>query len=91
MASKEPTPGPFTVEFDGPSRPIICGPNFVMLSISKKEYEWWGSYENEEADCRLFAAASELLAAAIEVTSGSHYDDCLCSLCRAIAKVVPRG
>jgi hypothetical protein len=61
--------GPLEVGHDGPSRPIICGPDGKMLSISAFEYGRWGSYDNEEDDCRLFAAAQELLEALKEVVA----------------------
>jgi len=35
--------------------------NFAMLSISKLQDGRWGSYDEEDADCRLFAVAQELL------------------------------
>lgn len=55
--AEKATPGPASVGYDGPSRPIICTrPSFEMLSISKLtapgRHE---SYEREDEDCRLFA------------------------------------
>jgi hypothetical protein len=55
------TLGPMKVDHDGPSRPIICAADGRMLSVSAFEYGRWGSYDNEEDDAHLFAAASQLL------------------------------
>lgn len=57
----KPTPGPWKVDYDGPSRPIIVTASRTILSISAYEYGRWGSYDLEEADARLIAAAPELL------------------------------
>jgi hypothetical protein len=57
---KKHTPGPWEVDHDGPSRPIILTGN-GMLSISMYEDGHWVSYENEENDAHLIAAAPELL------------------------------
>lgn len=55
------TKGPLTVGFDGPSRPIIMTPN-RMLTIGAIEHPGRSSsYDEEEADCKLFAAAPLLL------------------------------
>ena len=51
------TPRPWTVGCDGPSRPIILGPNGIMLSVSKYECFRWGSYNMEWEHCSLLANA----------------------------------
>ncbi len=43
---------PWTVGYDGPSRPIIIGPNHQMISVSMFKFQSWGSFENEEAVCQ---------------------------------------
>lgn len=63
------TPGPMHVGYDGPSRPIIHTGNHGMLSVSKFQDGRWVSYEEEDADCVLFAAAPELLEALVAATN----------------------
>lgn len=42
------------VEYDGPSRPIITGPQNQMFSISKFIHGQWSSFADEEKACQLF-------------------------------------
>lgn len=76
------TPGPFTVGYDGPSRPIISGANHVMLSISKFDSKCgWGSYDEEDADCHRFAASYLLpeLREALVAFLTNHAPECICA------------
>lgn len=54
------TPGPWEMGYDGPSRPIITTADHSMLSISRYDNGRWQSYEREDYDARLIAAAPEL-------------------------------
>lgn len=47
----------FKVVYDGPSRPMIQTPNGRLLSVSEFRYGRWGSYENEDKDCRTIVEA----------------------------------
>ncbi len=47
----------WSVEYDGPSRPIIFTPDNRMLSLSQWENGRWVSYEQEIADCNAFVKA----------------------------------
>lgn len=53
--------GKWSVEHDGPSRPIIFTPDKRMLSISQWENGRWVSYEQEEADCQALVDAMNRL------------------------------
>ena len=65
------TKGPWKVEHDGPSRPIIITGE-SMLSISRYEDGKWVSYgEQEEADAIMMAAAPELLEAMRHIESST--------------------
>jgi hypothetical protein len=61
-----PVGGKWSVGFDGPSRPIILGPNYVMLSVSQFDGRSgrWGSYDEEETHCKTFCDAMNALASA---------------------------
>lgn len=47
----------FKVVYDGPSRPIIETPTGRLLSISEFQNGRWGSYVNEDKDCRVIVEA----------------------------------
>ena len=57
---KGTTPGPWKVGHDGTSRPIILTTGHKMLSVSQFDGARWSSYEEEEADAALIAAAPDL-------------------------------
>jgi len=57
---KGTTPGPWRVGHDGTSRPIILATGHKMLSVGQFDGARWSSYEEEEADARLIAAAPDL-------------------------------
>ena len=57
---KGTTPGPWKVGHDGTSRPIILATGHKMLSVGQFDGARWSSYEEEEADARLIAAAPDL-------------------------------
>lgn len=43
----------FQVVYDGPSRPIIETPTGRWLSLNEFSNGQWGSYDNEDRDCRV--------------------------------------
>lgn len=54
----EATAGPFTVAYDGPSRPIITtGEPGTMLSIGRLDGGTARTYAREDADARMFSTA----------------------------------
>ena len=57
---KGTTPGPWMVGHDGTSRPIILTTGHKMLSVGQFDGARWSSYEEEEADAALVAAAPDL-------------------------------
>lgn len=57
MSEQKLSERPWSVEHDGPSRPIIFTPDRRMLSVSEFSNGRWVSGENEEKDCDKIVAA----------------------------------
>ncbi len=69
---REHTPGPWLIGYDGPSRPIILtGDRDIMLSIGRLENGTSHTYENEDADANLIAAAPDMERALEAIRDGA--------------------